>query len=352
MSYEIGMKLLNLEDTPRVGRVEYCFHNELIEEVTGIKPGQGSKDDRKKAQQLWQQWANYDFIWTVKFGYTPWPELGRVTQMGHAVYQENGTDFSASQNCPFSNIDEVMKFDAVKEYGVPDIDKEAWNLSDIHGRRQKDFSTLVVPGAYYYTLFSGAIWTFGWDMLLMALGTDPDRFGEYVMEGYYERTKAYYQAWGKTDIKAFICHDDIVWTSGAVCNPEWYRKYIFPRYKKLWAILKERNIKILYCSDGDFNEFIDDIAEAGADGFIFEPVTSLETIAEKYGKTHIIMGNVDCRVLTFGNKKDIEKEVNRCLDIGKDCPGYFLVAGNHIPANIPLDNAKYYFDYVNKNMWK
>ncbi len=118
----------------------------------------------------------------------------------------------------------------------------------------------------------------------MAVGTDPEKFGEYVLESFFNLTLANLKAWAKTDIKVFISHDDMVWTKGAIFKPEWYRKYIFPRYQKLWRPLKEADIKVLFCSDGNFTEFIDDVAAAGADGFIFEPLTDLQYVASKYGK--------------------------------------------------------------------
>jgi uroporphyrinogen-III decarboxylase len=96
---------------------------------------------------------------------------------------------------------------------------------------------------------------------------------------------------------------------------------------------------VLFCSDANFTEFVDDIAAAGAQGFIFEPLTSLEYIVPRYGKTHVIIGNADTRILTFGTKEDVRKEVKRCMDLGRDCPGYFFAVGNHIPPNVPLENA-------------
>ena len=35
-------------------------------------------------------------------------------------------------------------------------------------------------------------------------------------------------------------------------------------------------------------------------------------------------------------------EVERCMDIGKECPGFFMAVGNHIPSNTPVKNALYY----------
>ena len=67
---------------------------------------------------------------------------------------------------------------------------------------------------------------------------------------------------------------------------------------------------------------------------------------ERYGKTKSIIGNIDTRALTFGTKEDVRREVERCAALGRDCPGYFFAVGNHIPHNVPVDNALYYFELI------
>jgi len=346
MSYEIGMKILNLEWTERVGRTEYCDHTALVRYITGHDPLSPDQEESYKAWKLFYEWAEYDILWFSHDGPVDWGALGRITDMGHAVYMEGGIDYRDKIYCPFKTPEEVLSFYAAEEYGLPDIKERAKFFQKIYDEGQKAYPSLVFPGGYYKTLVSGCIQSFGWEMFLLAIGTDPVRFGEYVLEGFSELTLANIKAWAKTNIKVFISHDDMVWTEGAFIHPSWYRKYIFPRYKKLWEPLKEKGIKVLFCSDGDFTEFVDDLAEAGADGFIFEPLTSLDYIVERYGKTHIIVGNADCRILTFGTKEDVEKEVKRCIEKAKHCPGFIMAVGNHIPSNVPIENALYYFELV------
>ena len=94
-------------------------------------------------------------------------------------------------------------------------------------------------------------------------------------------------------------------------------------------------------------EFVDDIVDAGAHGFIFEPTMSLDYVVEHYGNTHVIVGGkVDCRTLTFGNPEAIQSEIDATLAVAKDCPGFMFAVGNHIPSNIPVENALFYFDYL------
>ena len=137
-------------------------------------------------------------------------------------------------------------------------------------------------------------------------------------------------------------------TEGPMLSPKWLRRYVFPWYKKLWHILKSKGIKVLFCSDGNITQIVDDIAEAGADGFIMEPSCNLKLIAEKYGDDKILMGNVDLKALTFGDEIAVRDEVMRCLNTAGCFPGYFINVTGSIPDNVPLRNLEYYFKIFNK----
>jgi uroporphyrinogen-III decarboxylase len=67
-------------------------------------------------------------------------------------------------------------------------------------------------------------------------------------------------------------------------------------------------------------------------------------MTETFGRTHVLIGNGDCRPLTFGTKDDVRAEVKRCIDLGRDCPGYSMCISGHIPANVPVQNALNYDD--------
>lgn len=339
MSYEIGWKALNLDMPPRVGHTEYCSHPLLVKAVTGTDP----REDPSAWRRFYDA-VGYDLIWNSNDG-PGW--IGRTTNMGHAVFQQDGVDFDPNVRCPFTSPEEVLQFDPVAEYGLPDIHERAEYYQKVWQEAQDAYPEQIVTAGYYKTIFSACIAAFGWDMFLSAAPLDYERF-DRVLEGFFQISLANFRAWARTTAPVFICHDDIVWTEGAVFHPDWYRKYVFPRYRKLWTVLKEAGKIILFCSDGDFTEFVDDIADAGADGFIFEPLTDLEYIVSRYGKTKAIIGNVDTRALTFGDRESIRAEVERCMKLGKPCPGFFIAVGNHIPHNVPIDNALYYFDLVYK----
>jgi hypothetical protein len=342
MSFEDGWAAINLEKPPRIPRTEYSAegHWDLIQAVTGIDVGVASPDEVKtQAGIAFMRAWNYDFIWnTLIFK----EEFGHVyTDMGHAEYAAGGVDRRDTISSPFNTPEEVLAFDPWEQLGVRDRGELTRRFEAHYRANCETYPFAVNMTGIYITLISGLIDLFGWDLLLLALGTDPERFGE-LANRYAAWMQQYFDALGEADVPLVMVHDDIVWSSGPFVRPAWYRQYVFPNYRKYFAPLLDSGKKIMFCSDGNFNAFIDDIAETGVHGFVFEPLTDLAYVAGKYGQTHVIVGNADTRVLLLGGKEDIRAEVERCMALGKPCPGYFLSVGNHIPANTPVENALYY----------
>ena len=342
MSYELGINTINLKPGERLGHTEYCSNYALVRAVTGKDP----VTDPSAWVDFHEAWQ-YDFCWVSNDGPVGWSERGRVTDMGHAEFLENGSDRRDTVTCPFRDVEEVLSFDAVEEYGLPDMDELVAYYESSYQNGQKANPGQVHPGGYYKTIVSGGIAAFGWDMFLEA-AADQKRF-EKVLDSIFQVSLHYFTAQSRTSIPVFLCHDDMVWTQGAFMHPDFYRSVIFPRYAKLWKVLHEAGKTVLFCSDGDFTEFVDDIAAAGADGFIFEPLTSLDYVVERYGQTHAIIGSkLDCRTLTFGTPEQIKHEIDETLKLAKNCPGFFFAVGNHIPSNVPVDNGLYFFEYLSE----
>lgn len=348
MSLSDGIKAINLEMPNRIPRTEYSlnYHYALQREETGIQVYENSPDEVKQQayDALRNKW-NLDFYWGTDV-YTE-NYNGFYTKMGHAEYAVNGADFDDDIGCPFKSPQEVLSFDPIEKYGIKPHNELVEYFNNNYMEKCKYNPNGVNICGTYTTFISGAIAMFGWDMFLMALGTDMKKCGE-MMTRYSDYMMQYYKALADSDSPYVLIHDDMVWTSGAFVNPEWYRQYVFPAFERYLDPILKSGKKVLFCSDGNFNEFVDDIASCGFQGFIFEPMTSLEYIAKKYGQTHVIIGNADTRILLSGSKEDIYKETKRCMDIGRDCPGFFMAVGNHIPANTPVENAIYYNEVYEK----
>ncbi|HEY5584400.1 MAG TPA: uroporphyrinogen decarboxylase family protein [Ruminiclostridium sp.] len=342
MSYVDGISAINLEMPERVPRTEYSahFHWDLVNAVTGMKVDQNSEQSQKgiASEKFIKAW-NYDLFWNTLIKRDVFGDY--YTQMGHAAYASGGTDYNNKIFCPFEEPEDVINFDPWATYGQRNKNEIIESFNNNFDSQNKSYPDAVNMTGIYITCMSGLIDIFGWDMLLIGAGIDSKGFGE-MTDRYCSWIMQYFEALAQSKAPIVMIHDDIVWTEGAFLAPEWYRKYIFPNYKKFFAPLIESGKKILFTSDGNCTEFIDDIASTGVHGFVLEPVTDMKYIAEKYGKTHIFVGNADTRILLSGTKEQIRAEVKRCIDIGKNCPGFFMAVGNHIPSNTPVENALYY----------
>ena len=349
MSFKSGMAAINLEMPDKVPRTEYSaaeYHFDLINAVcrTNVNPD-SSRVEKEEASSAFRKAWDYGMRWSTTIHAN---EFGDVrTKMGHASYSAGSRDFSNDVTTYFKDVDDVLSFDAVA--ALP-----SYTHSELVSRFNAGYASmckmnpdLVNTMGTYVTAVSALIDLFGWELLLDGLAEDADQMGR-VLERYSEWLQKYYEAFADSDIPVIMIHDDIVWTSGPFVSPSWYRRYVFPLYKKYLDPLKEAGKKVLYTSDGTYTMFIDDVAECGFDGFVMEPTTDMAYIAEKYGRTHSFVGNADTRILLTGTKEDIENEVKRCMDIGKKCPGFIMAVGNHIPANTPVENALWYNECFEK----
>lgn len=348
MSKEMGAAAFNLEMPSVVPHTEYSahFHWELINDVIGTKvTPQSTKEEQQRATSAFVKAWDYGFMYN-----TPLDDFifgDKKTKMGHAVYAEGGVDFDTQRQELFEDPEDIFTFDFFEEYGERSV-KEITEYFNKNYQMQKErYPDCMNTTGIYVTGISGLLEVCGWDTLLLAAGMDYKEFGKF-MERYAKWMMQYFEALAQSDVPFVSVHDDIVWTDGPFLPKSWYEEFLFPQYKKYFEPLKEAGKKILYICDGNYTALVDDIAACGVNGFVMEPTTDLKYVAEKYGKTHVLIGNADTRVLLMGSKEDIYQEVKRCMDIGKPCPGYILAVGNHIPSNTPVENAKYFFDCYEK----
>lgn len=339
MSRQTALDNLCLRPTARWGHVEYSlnYHGAYLERKVGLP---------QSAPDFWQRVHErfaFDFIWSTNDGMVDWGAKGRVTDMGHAAYAADGSDQTNPKACPFQTMEEVWAFDAVEEYGLPDFDAQVKAYEDQIRHMRNAFPEQLTTGGYYRTIVSGALASFGWDMLLMA-ASDPGKM-EKVFDSFFRRTLFHMNAWAKTSVEAIMQHDDFVWTGGAFMHPDIYRRIIIPRYAELWKPLRAAGKKVIFCSDGNFEEFAEDIVAAGADALCFEPCNDFGRMAEKFGKTTCLLGSsVDCRELTLGHWDAVQRQIDATFEALASCRGAILAVGNHVPPNIPEDMMDRYFD--------
>lgn len=346
MSYERALKAVRLERTDIVPRAEWpAFSREVMRELTGFDPVERPVEALNRLYEVFEQ----DFAWGP--GYSP-PVLGvdEETRRRTRGASPWGWDQTGWAECGathgagyFRDVEDVIKFkpEELERRTEEELAEEFERMLTEAQERVGD-RVMVLP-SHYHTCFHYGLAYFGWELYAVASKWYPKEMRS-ILERFADLSEKVFRAWAKVPgIHAFISHDDIATTKGPAFHPDWLRENVFVHYPRIWRPLKEKGVKIIFCSDGNITPLLDDLAEAGADGFIIERYVPLDLTMERFGGRKLIFGNVDERVLTFGTPEDVWREVERCLKIGGKYPGYVLNACQ-LPHNIPLENAKAYVE--------
>ncbi len=242
-------------------------------------------------------------------------------------------------------------------------DLRAWRPHKIDERlleermlqQHHDQQELFGPSTMYLPQNGG--WTFlpGYDattftVMAMAMMDDPA-----AMERFWDAHMA--EAITRNSITArhklapiIQCCDDVAYKTGLIVSPEILREHFFPRFAQIIAPLKEAGIKVIWHSDGNIMDVLDDAVAIGFDGI--DPIESqagmdIAAIRRKYPKL-ILVGNVDGNVLAFGTPEEVRADVRRCIRGGAaDGGGHLLQCGaGQVMPDAKLENVIAYFDEV------
>jgi hypothetical protein len=212
VSYEDGMAAIRLEMPPRVPHTEYSadFHCDLVKAVTGIEVGLSSPPEvRARAGIAFHRAWNLDLFWNTLIGREEFK--GLATDMGHAAYAVGGEDYRPVSKTAFDDPEDVLAFDPAAAFGTPDRKELVRRFEENYRLASSERPFGVNMAGIYTTLVSGLIDLLGWDMLLLAAGTDGRRFGD-LANRYAKWMQQYFDALAQTDVPVVMVHDDIVWT--------------------------------------------------------------------------------------------------------------------------------------------
>jgi uroporphyrinogen decarboxylase len=152
-------------------------------------------------------------------------------------------------------------------------------------------------------------------------------------------------------IDVVMIGDDIGGQSGPLFSPEFYRKIVKPRQKKLVNHIKSLSpAKVWYHTCGSVIDYIPDLLDNGID--ILNPIQisarnmDPRELKAKFGDRLTFWGGgIDTQhILPFDKPSDIREHVRRNLEILKPGGGYVFNNVHNIQADVPAENIIALFD--------
>ena len=145
--------------------------------------------------------------------------------------------------------------------------------------------------------------------------------------------------------------EDLGTNNGPMFNPKFYKEVMWRYHRRTIEKIKKKapHVKIMLHCDGAIRRFIPDLIDAGFD--ILNPVESdligmdPAELKRDFGKDLVFMGGVDVKkILTKGNRRDIQREIRRRVREMGQGGGYILAPSHNFGNDVPLENLLAFFE--------
>ena len=286
--------------------------------------------------------AGFDYVTASSGILEPVRALEGTSIKGEAVHTEYGekadrewaqegegviTDWESFERFPWPSVD--------------DFDLSKWDALD-----------KILPQGMKAILVLGKIYTPVW----MYMGA---KVFFHALENNEELVGALFEKVGRVQYETFmrviehpcigaiINPDDIAHNSGLLVHPRHLRRHVFPWYKKMGQICRQKELGFIFHSDGDCTEMMEDLIDCGFHGFNPVQPNAMDIVAVKkrWGEKLCLLGNLNLdSTLTLGTPEDVRAEVyERIREIGPG-GGYMVASSNSITDYVPLANMKAMFE--------
>lgn len=181
---------------------------------------------------------------------------------------------------------------------------------------------------------------------------DHSLFSDWLdLRFYQKRTTVERLADGQKFPIAFI-GEDIAHKTGTIFSPAMLEGEFFPRLKVLVDLFHKKEMKVVFHSDGNLMQVLDQIVATGVDGLHpIEPMAGMKLaqVRELCPSWMVLIGNLDCsQLLPFGSKNEIEEEVKKVMDLAKSTENIIFSSSSELHDEIPLENIIWMFECFEK----
>jgi len=146
----------------------------------------------------------------------------------------------------------------------------------------------------------------------------------------------------------FFIGDDIAYKQHLMFSPDFLRRTFIRALRNMCEPLNNAGIKVVFHSDGNVMEILDDMIEAGISGLNpIEPLAGMDIglLKRRYGKGLILVGNVDCsQVLPLGSVEEVIAATKECLRQAAPGGGHFVGSSSEITPSTPLANVLAFYE--------
>jgi uroporphyrinogen decarboxylase len=238
------------------------------------------------------------------------------------------------------------EFDSIK---WPDPDAMDYSPFEEVKRYLPPGARVIASMGYVY---STVIRLMGFQNFCEKLIEDPDLVAR-VFEKAGEIQLGVFRNVVKLDVVGATWHpDDIAYSTGLMVAPRHLRKHMWPWYAEMCRISWERDLPIIFHSDGKLDEVMNDIVEAGFTSLhpIEPKAMDIVAVKREFGDRLSLIGNIDLAyTLTRGTPEEVEQEVRMRIEQVAPGGGYAVGSANSVTEYVPVENFRAMLDATRRH---
>ncbi|RJR22746.1 MAG: hypothetical protein C4582_06165 [Desulfobacteraceae bacterium] len=291
--------------------------------------------------EFWHR-AGFDFITSSSGILEPVRAPEGTTTRGEALHTEYG--------------DKVPREWAQEHEGMirdwETFEKHKWPSVDEFDLSQWDYFDKNLPKGMKAVLLLGKVYTTAWMFMGASAFFDALDTNEELIAAIFDKIgsiqyETFLRVVEHPCIGASLHPDDIAHNTGLLVHPRHLKKYVYPWYKKMGDVSREKGLGFIFHSDGDCTEAMEDLITCGFHGFnpIQPNAMDIEEVKRRWGKRMCLIGNINLdSTLTLGKPEDVRAEVYERIRTIAPGGGYMVASSNSVTDYVPLENMKAMFE--------
>lgn len=198
-----------------------------------------------------------------------------------------------------------------------------------------------VQAAVWFTLFERLWMLRGFENMLMDPYMNEDDFYQ-LRDRIVEFNLQIIDLWLERGVDAVFFSDDWGSQRGLLINPDDWRKFYKPSYKRMFDRVRAGNAHVWMHLCGNITSILPDLIEIGLN--VLNPVQpqamDVQELSREFGGKVCFNGGVDVQgTLIHGSPEDVKKEVHQLVNLfGRFNGGYIGGTSHSIMPETPLDN--------------
>jgi uroporphyrinogen decarboxylase len=330
---------LRREEPDRVPLAEFLVDPPVKQAFIGRPVGNallGTEGYDVEADVAFWAAAGYDYIHLAPWYLHLFPEGWQVAKGAYSRYSEEAVEKAWMEE----HQGVIRTREDLERYPWPTIEQVQFD----HIRRAGE---ILPEGMGLTTGTWGILETsrqlMGFEGMCLALYDDPA-----LVEGVIERIgsllfQVFERAADLPKVVGLWLADDLAHAEGFFVSPGFYRRVLFPWFRRYGEAAARRGMPLVYHCDGDIWEILPDLAGCGITALqpIEPKAMDIVELKRKWGKQFALIGNIDLGyTLTRGSPEEVEAEVRqRIRELGPG-GGYCVGSSNSIATYVPLANYR------------